>query len=310
MNETQIFSNPAFGQVRVSVDTSNQPIFCLADICGVLGVSNVGNVKSRLDVDDIRQADSIDSIGRTQKILYVTEEGFYDVVIRSDSPKAKPFRKWVTHEVLPSIRKTGQYNANATSATLNEQLQANLTFADWAIKTLNINEASKLGWAKKISDKFGLAAELPNAVNAGTEKPITHAATDLLKSHNVGISAQAFNRMLELKGVVKHATRPGKRGKVHSWYVITPAFDKYGQNINATLLQNVEQPKLAKTLIKLREVYVDFMSEVDRAKEEYGVLVNDRIDDKFASQYNVMSTLISNTLAKIMDYEVNEAIKD
>lgn len=83
-----------------------------------------------------------------------------------------------------------------------------------------------------------------------------------------------------------------------------------GQNINATLLQNVEQPKLAKTLIKLREVYVDFMSEVDRAKEEYGVLVNDRIGDKFASQYNVMSTLISNTLAKIMDYEVNEAIKD
>lgn len=83
-----------------------------------------------------------------------------------------------------------------------------------------------------------------------------------------------------------------------------------GQNINATLLQNVEQPKLAKTLIKLREVYVDFMSEVDRAKEEYGVLVNDRTEDKFVSQYNVMSTLISNTLAKIMDYEVNEAIKD
>lgn len=82
------------------------------------------------------------------------------------------------------------------------------------------------------------------------------------------------------------------------------------QNINATLLQNVEQPKLAKTLIKLREVYVDFMSEVDRANKEYGVLVNDRTDDKFASQYNAMSTLISNTLAKIMDYEVNEAIKD
>ena len=230
MNEMQIFSNPAFGQVRVSIDASNQPIFCLADICGVLGVSNVGNVKSRLDADDIRQADSIDSIGRTQKILYVTEEGFYDVVIRSDSPKAKPFRKWVTHEVLPSIRKTGQYNANQTNASLTEQIQANLLLADWAIKNLNINEASKITWAKKISDKFGLAAELSDAVNAGTEKPITHAATDLLKSHNVGISAQAFNRMLELKGVVKHATRPGKKGKVHSWYVITPAFDKYGQN--------------------------------------------------------------------------------
>lgn len=51
-------------------------------------------------------------------------------------------------------------------------------------------------------------------------------------------------------------------------------------------------------------------TSLDSTKEEYGVLVNDRIDDKFTSQYNVMSTLISNTLAKIMDCEVNEAIKD
>ena len=230
MNEMQIFSNPAFGQVRVSIDASNQPIFCLADICGVLGVSNVGNVKSRLDADDIRQADSIDSIGRTQKILYVTEEGFYDVVIRSDSPKAKPFRKWVTHEVLPSIRKTGQYNANQTNASLTEQIQANLLLADWAIKNLNINEASKITWAKKISDKFGLAAELPSVVNAGTANPVLHAASDLLKERNVGISAQAFNRMLELKGVVRKATRPGRFGKTHKWFVINPEYDRFGQN--------------------------------------------------------------------------------
>lgn len=230
MNEMQIFSNPAFGQVRVSIDASNQPIFCLADICGVLGVSNVGNVKSRLDEDDIRQADSIDSIGRTQKILYVTEEGFYDVVIRSDSPKAKPFRKWVTHEVLPSIRKTGQYSLSQKQATLNEQIQANLTFADWTIKTLNLNDASKIAWAKKISDKFGLAAELPSVVNAGTANPVLHSASDLLKERNVGISAQAFNRMLELKGVVRKATRPGRFGKTHKWFVINPDYDRFGQN--------------------------------------------------------------------------------
>lgn len=230
MNEMQIFSNPAFGQVRVSIDASNQPIFCLADICGVLGVSNVGNVKSRLDADDIRQADSIDSIGRTQKILYVTEEGFYDVVIRSDSPKAKPFRKWVTHEVLPSIRKTGKYSLSQQQATLNEQIQANLTFADWTIKTLNLNDASKIAWAKKISDKFGLAAELPSVVNAGTENPVLHAASDLLKERNVGISAQAFNRMLELKGVVRKATRQGRFGKTHKWFVINPDYDRFGQN--------------------------------------------------------------------------------
>lgn len=158
--------------------------------------------------------------GNNKVDYYITSACLEYFVARKVRPVFEVYRR-VFHHAVAQVQQ---------QPSLQEQIQANLTFADWAIKTLNINEASKLGWAKKISDKFGLAAELPDAVNAGTEKPITHAATDLLKSHNVGISAQAFNRMLELKGVVKHATRPGKRGKVHSWYVITPAFDKYGQN--------------------------------------------------------------------------------
>lgn len=158
--------------------------------------------------------------GNNKVDYYITSACLEYFVARKVRPVFEVYRR-VFHHAVAQVQQ---------QPSLQEQIQANLTFADWAIKTLNINEASKLGWAKKISDKFGLAAELPYAVNAGTEKPITHAATDLLKSHNVGISAQAFNRMLELKGVVKHATRPGKRGKVHSWYVITPAFDKYGQN--------------------------------------------------------------------------------
>lgn len=158
--------------------------------------------------------------GNNKVDYYITSACLEYFVARKVRPVFEVYRR-VFHHAVAQVQQ---------QPSLQEQIQANLTFADWAIKTLNINEASKLGWAKKISDKFGLAAELPDAVNAGTEKPITHAATDLLKSHNVGISAQAFNRMLELKGVVKHATRPGKRGKMHSWYVITPAFDKYGQN--------------------------------------------------------------------------------
>lgn len=241
MDAVKVFTHPVFGQVRVIDDNaSGELLFCANDVTNALGYSNGRDAISRhVDVRDVakhdmgvvtgKKADGTDAY-QTVITTFINESGVYSLIFSSKQERAKEFKHWVTSEVLPSIRKTGQYNANVSSATLNEQLQANLTFADWAIKTLNINEASKLGWAKKISDKFGLAAELPDAVNAGTEKPITHAATDLLKSHNVGISAQAFNRMLELKGVVKHATRPGKRGKVHSWYVITPAFDKYGQN--------------------------------------------------------------------------------
>ena len=176
-----------------------------------------------------QKADGTDAY-QTVITTFINESGVYSLIFSSKQERAKEFKHWVTSEVLPSIRKTGQYNANVSSSTLNEQLQAKLAFADWSAKFLNLNEASKLGIAQKIGKMVGLDDALPQSVNAGTEKPITHAATDLLKSHNVGISAQAFNRMLELKGVVKHATRPGKRGKVHSWYVITPAFDKYGQN--------------------------------------------------------------------------------
>lgn len=241
MDAVKVFNHPVFGQVRVIDDNaSGELLFCANDVTHALEYANGRKaVADHVDSRDIlkrdigvvtgKKADGTDAY-QTVNTTFINESGVYSLIFSSKQERAKEFKHWVTSEVLPSIRKTGQYNANATSATLNEKLQANLTFADWAIKTLNINEASKLGWAKKISDKFGLAAELPDAVNAGTEKPITHAATDLLKSHNVGISAQAFNRMLELKGVVKHATRPGKRGKVHSWYVITPAFDKYGQN--------------------------------------------------------------------------------
>ena len=241
MDAVKVFNHPVFGQVRVIDDNaSGELLFCANDVTHALEYANGRKaVADHVDSRDIlkrdmgvvtgKKADGTDAY-QTVNTTFINESGVYSLIFSSKQERAKEFKHWVTSEVLPSIRKTGQYNANQTNASLTEQIKANLLLADWAIKNLNINEASKITWAKKISDKFGLAAELPDAVNAGTEKPITHAATDLLKSHNVGISAQAFNRMLELKGVVNHATRPGKRGKVHSWYVITPAFDKYGQN--------------------------------------------------------------------------------
>ena len=241
MDAVKVFNHPVFGQVRVIDDNaSGELLFCANDVTHALEYANGRKaVADHVDSRDIlkrdmgvvtgKKADGTDAY-QTVNTTFINESGVYSLIFSSKQERAKEFKHWVTSEVLPSIRKTGQYNANQTNASLTEQIKANLLLADWAIKNLNINEASKITWAKKISDKFGLAAELPDAVNAGTEKPITHAATDLLKSHNVGISAQAFNRMLELKGVVKHATRPGKRGKVHSWYVITPTFDKYGQN--------------------------------------------------------------------------------
>ena len=114
MNEIQIFNNPQFGQVRTA-GTPQNPLFCLTDVCKALGL-NASHVRERLD-DGVVSTDTIsDSLGRTQIANFVNEDGLYDVILDSRKPEAKAFRKWVTSEVLPSIRKTGSYGVPQTFA--------------------------------------------------------------------------------------------------------------------------------------------------------------------------------------------------
>lgn len=81
----------------------------LVDVCKVLGLSNSRVTASRLDSDEVSQTYIVDARGRKQRTYIINESGLYSVLLRSDKPEAKPFKRWVTHEVLPSIRKTGQY---------------------------------------------------------------------------------------------------------------------------------------------------------------------------------------------------------
>ena len=117
MNDIQVFNSEQFGSIRTA-GTADNPMFCLADVCQAIGITNARNVKSRLDEEDVHLVDT-PTAGGTQQITFVTESGLYDVIIRSDSEQAKPFRKWVTSDVLPSIRKHGMY---ATEATVESML--------------------------------------------------------------------------------------------------------------------------------------------------------------------------------------------
>lgn len=144
MNEIKIFENPAFGKIRTA-GTSEEPLFCLADICRVLGLTNPSTVKSRLDTADVQLIDlhalnigeGITSGNTTA--TFVTEGGFYDVVLYSKSDKVKPFRKWVTSEVLPSIRKTGSYNM----PNFKNPAEAACAWADQYEKTLALEAKNK-----------------------------------------------------------------------------------------------------------------------------------------------------------------------
>ncbi len=104
MNELTIF-NFSENEIRVVIGENGEPWFVAADVCSVIDVQNVSQAVSRLD-DDER---SMFNIGRQGEVSIVNESGLYSLVLGSRKPEAKKFKKWITSEVLPSIRKTGAY---------------------------------------------------------------------------------------------------------------------------------------------------------------------------------------------------------
>ena len=121
-DQVTIFENAQFGRIRTSLTESGEPLFCLADLCKAINVANHRNVAKRIDQEGVRRMDILTQ-GGNQQVLFVTEPGMYEVLLRSDSEKAKPFRKWVCSEVLPSIRKSGGYMVAKVDET-PEQIMA------------------------------------------------------------------------------------------------------------------------------------------------------------------------------------------
>ena len=103
-NQLQIFKNEEFGQIRV-VELNKEPWFVATDICKALDIKNVTQAINRLDEDER----SMFNIGRQGETNIVNEYGLYNLILSSRKPEAKKFKRWVTHEVLPSIRKHGAY---------------------------------------------------------------------------------------------------------------------------------------------------------------------------------------------------------
>src|SRR5574344_2996335 len=111
-NQIKIFDNPTFGAVRIVTTENNEPLFCLTDVCQALGL-RAGHVKERLS-KDVVSTEPLMTAGGIQQVSFVYEDGLYDVILDSRKPEAKAFRKWITSEVLPSIRKHGAYMTQQT----------------------------------------------------------------------------------------------------------------------------------------------------------------------------------------------------
>ncbi len=127
MKQISILRHADFGEVR-GVIKNGEPWFMGKDICQVLGISNHKDALGRLDDDERYGVGITDPIGRQQEATFVNESGLYSLIMQSRKPAAKAFRKWVTSEVLPSIRKYGFYVAPDSVLTKKQREQMEKAF--------------------------------------------------------------------------------------------------------------------------------------------------------------------------------------
>ena len=108
MNNISTFNNPAFGSVR-AVSVNDEPYFVGKDVAEILGYSNPRKAMiDHVDAED-KGVTKCDTLGGTQEMTIINESGLYSLILSSKLPKAKEFKRWVTAEILPAIRKTGGY---------------------------------------------------------------------------------------------------------------------------------------------------------------------------------------------------------
>jgi anti-repressor protein len=141
--QLQLFKNQGF-QIRGGL-IDNEPYFVLADVCKILDIANTSRVANEIiDKDDLRTTEVIDNLGREQTVNIINESGLYALIFKSRKEEAKKFRKWVTSEVLPTIRKHGLY---VTSQTLEEMI----VNPDFTIKLLETIKSERVEKQKALA---------------------------------------------------------------------------------------------------------------------------------------------------------------
>lgn len=189
-NNIQIFNNEELGTIRIK-GTPDAPLFCLGDVCKMLGLRQ-GNVRERLEKGVVSTEPLLTS-GGIQMVNFVTEDGLYDVILDSRKPEAKRFRKWVTSEVLPTIRKHGAY---MTKDTL-ERAIAEPDFLIQLATTLKEEKAKRLEAEQQCEVQKQIIGEMEKKVSyldlilsSTSTMTITQIAQDY------GMSGQRMNKLL------------------------------------------------------------------------------------------------------------------
>ncbi len=264
------FSNQALSVLMID----GEPWFVASDVTEALTLST--EATRRLD-DDEKGLRTVQTPGGQQEVIIINESGLYSLILTSRKPEAKKFKKWVTNEVLPSIRKTGGYTPPRQPIT---EATAALSFWDAAVKSLNIAPSGHLGGVRAIATSYGYDALLPHlpvyAIDAPpsttgaapTSSMPTASLTALMKDHGIKMGTAMANKMLARAGMLEEVTRPSSRGMVKKFWSVTDKGLKYGKNVTSSANPKETQPHWYKaTFNELIHSHMTFSAMIGEAME-------------------------------------------
>ena len=204
MNNIISFSNDVFGTVR-SMLIDDNPWFVAVDVCNVLGLTNSRKAVSYLDDDEKNTVTINDGIPGNPNKTIISEAGLYSLILRSRKPEAKAFKRWITHEVIPSIRKTGGYVADEDlfiqtyfpSVTGAESVYLKQMMVE--VKTANKKLAETTQQLTVVTEELSIARPKAEYYDIVMQCPNLLTTTEIAADY--GLSPQALNQMLHDWGV-------------------------------------------------------------------------------------------------------------
>ena len=215
--DIQIFKNEQFGQIRV-VERDGEPWFVAVDICGALDIANSRDALTRIDEDEKGVA-LTDTLGGAQEVAVVNEPGLYSLVLGSRKSEARAFKRWITHDVIPAIRKTGMY---ATPATV----EAMLANPDTMIQGL---QAFKDEREQRLALETRVVADAPkvafaDAVETSTDSCLVGQLAKIIRQNGYEIGANRLFEYLRKEGYLCRAgsnrNMPTQRSMEAGWFEV------------------------------------------------------------------------------------------
>ena len=247
MNELKLFENEEFGKVRV-LEIENEPWFVAKDVCDILELSNPSVALKNLDEDERTKF----NLGRQGNTNLINESGLYALIVRSRKPEAKKFRKWITSEVLPSIRKHGVY---MTDNILNQVLD-NPDFLIGLLTNLKEEKEKRQKLEKEKEENKPLVDFATRILDKGENilvREVAKIASD--EGYSIG-ERRLYNKLREWGYVCKSSTEATQYAIDKGYMVvITRVIDTpYGhKQVHTSLVTPRGQVNIVERLIKLQK---------------------------------------------------------